>query len=70
MEIKEAMLRSVLLGHVGDQNFTISYSGGYIVFDWGNGKTTRMQRACNNVDSIIPLPDGGSVRLKPNFLAA
>ncbi|MDR3297945.1 MAG: hypothetical protein LBT19_01005 [Candidatus Nomurabacteria bacterium] len=67
MNIKEAMLRNVLLGRVGSENFTIKYSSGYVVFEWSSGKTTRLQRAANGVDSIIPLPDGSSLRLKPDF---
>jgi hypothetical protein len=67
VEIKEALLRNVLLGRVGSESFTIRYSSGYVVFEWSSGKTTRLQRAANGVDSIIPLPDGGTVRLKPNF---
>lgn len=67
MEIKEALLRNVLLGHVGSEKFTIKQSNGYIVFEWSNGKTTRMEKSANGVDSIITLPDGKQVRLKPNF---
>ena len=66
MEIKEALLRNILIGRVGDQKFEIKYTGGYIVFDWGD-KTTRLQKAANGVDSLIPLPDGSMLRLKPDF---
>lgn len=70
MDIKEALLRNVLLGHVGNENFTIRSANGYVVFEWSNGTTTRLERSANGVDSIIPLPDGRQVRLKPDFTLA
>lgn len=63
MSIREAILRNCLIGSIGDQNFTISENAGYIVFNWSNGKTTRMRRAANGVDSIVDLPDGSSLRI-------
>ena len=70
MDIKEALLRNVLLGKIGNDNFTIRSANGYIVFEWSNGKTTRLERSANGVDSILPLPDGRQIRIKPDFSLA
>ena len=69
--LKEAILRNCYLGSMpGGQNFTISENAGYIVFTWPDGKTTRMQRSANGVDSLVPLPDGGTLRISGSLLAA
>jgi len=59
MHIREAILRNCYLGNMpGTGDFTISENAGYIVFTWPGGQTTRMRRAENGVDTIIPTPNG------------
>ncbi len=67
--LKEAILRNCYIGSLPNYGeFTISENAGYIVFTWPGGKTTRMQRACNGVDSLIPLPDGSTLRISSSIL--
>ena len=63
--LREAILRNCYIGNLQNYgDFTISENAGYVVFTWPGGKTTRMRRAENRVDSIIPLPDGTELRIK------
>jgi|LSQX01.3.fsa_nt_gb hypothetical protein len=61
--IKEALLRNCLIGRIGDYNVKIAENYGNITFTWSNGKTTRLRRSANGVDSLIELPDGSDLRI-------
>lgn len=66
--LKEAILRNCLIGSMCGENFTITENAGYIVFNWSNGKTSRLHRACNGVDQLLELPDGSTMRIAPSAL--
>lgn len=68
--IKEAILRNCLIGCIEGQDFTITENAGYIVFNWQNGRTSRLQKACNGVDQLLELPDGKTLRISPSAFFA
>ncbi|MCL1840017.1 hypothetical protein FWF89_03460 [Candidatus Saccharibacteria bacterium] len=63
--LREAILRNCYIGSLPNYGeFTITENAGYVVFNWPDGKTTRMRRAANGVDTLVPLPDGSTLRIK------
>jgi len=63
--LKEAILRNLYYGnHPTYGKFTIEENAGYIVFHWPGGKSTRMFTSGNGVTPVIPLPDGGQLRIE------
>jgi hypothetical protein len=64
MQLEQMLVRCGYVGNIpGAGNFTLAEDGGYIKFTWPGGKVTRMEKAANRVDMLVPLPDGGHVRI-------